>query len=218
MSQPTNSPHLIYFADPMCSWCYGFAPVMHAIRTEFHARLPCRVVLGGLRPGTTTIMDAKAKANIRCHWEHVQEASGQKFDFAFFERDDFIYNTEPACRAVVLARRQSPDAALDLLDRLHLAFYAQNRDITQPHILAELAAALGFDPVRFAEDLADPLLHQETWQDFHISQQTGVTGFPTLIVGTDPTQDYALVTAGFQPPHRIIPALTHWLTKQIEPA
>ena len=22
---------LIYFADPMCSWCYGFAPVISAI-------------------------------------------------------------------------------------------------------------------------------------------------------------------------------------------
>lgn len=214
MSPPNTSPHLIYFADPMCSWCYGFAPVMQAIRTEFGPRLPCRVVLGGLRPGTTTIMDTDAKTRAREHWDHVHEASGQKFDFTFFERNDFIYDTEPACRAVVLARRQSPDAALDLLDRLHLGFYAQNRDITQADILADLAADIGLDRAAFKADLADPSLQQETWQDFQISQQTGVTGFPTLIAGTDPAQEYALVTAGFQVQQRIIPALAHWLSQQ----
>ena len=26
------SPRLIYFADAMCSWCYGFQPVVAAIR------------------------------------------------------------------------------------------------------------------------------------------------------------------------------------------
>ena len=23
-----DGPHLIYFSDPMCSWCYGFSPVL----------------------------------------------------------------------------------------------------------------------------------------------------------------------------------------------
>ncbi|MDB5418474.1 MAG: dithiol-disulfide isomerase, partial [Phenylobacterium sp.] len=27
-----DEPHLIYFADPMCSWCYGFSPVIEEIR------------------------------------------------------------------------------------------------------------------------------------------------------------------------------------------
>jgi putative protein-disulfide isomerase len=62
--------------------------------------------------------------------------------------------------------------------------------------------------------LADPSIQQETWHDFKISQQTGVTGFPTLIAGTDPAQEYALVTAGFQVKQFIIPALAHWLNPQ----
>ena len=27
-----QTPHLIYFADAMCSWCYGFSPVIADIR------------------------------------------------------------------------------------------------------------------------------------------------------------------------------------------
>ena len=39
-----TTPHLIYFSDPMCSWCYGFSPVMEEIRREFGPALPIRVV------------------------------------------------------------------------------------------------------------------------------------------------------------------------------
>src|SRR5690242_8930931 len=41
-------PHLIYFADPMCSWCWGFAPVIGAIRQRFGDALPIRLMMGGL--------------------------------------------------------------------------------------------------------------------------------------------------------------------------
>ena len=27
-----DGPHLIYFSDPMCSWCYGFSPVIEQVR------------------------------------------------------------------------------------------------------------------------------------------------------------------------------------------
>ncbi len=209
-----SQPHLVYFADPMCSWCYGFAPVIEAIRSEFGNRLQIRLILGGLRPGTTAPMDAAAKARTREHWDHVHEASGQVFDDAFFERDGFIYDTEPACRAAVLARRQSPDAALDLLDRLHRAFYSGNRDITDPAVLAAIAGEAGLDQAAFAAHFNDADLREETARDFRISQQTGVTGFPTVIAGSCRDSDYAMLTAGFQAKQRIMPALARWLDQQ----
>jgi len=97
-----TGPHLIYFADPMCSWCWGFAPVIDAIRERFGRDLPIRLIMGGLRPGTTKPMTEAAKRTTREHWEHVHEASGQPFDFTFFEREGFVYDTEPAAKAVVV--------------------------------------------------------------------------------------------------------------------
>jgi putative protein-disulfide isomerase len=85
----------------MCSWCYGFAPVIPAIADHFGARLPVRLVMGGLRAGNTRPMRSQDKDYIRDAWTRVNAASGQSFDFAFFDRDGFVYDTEPACRAVV---------------------------------------------------------------------------------------------------------------------
>lgn len=208
---PKVGPHLVYFADPMCSWCWGFSPVIQAVRAEFGERLPIRLIAGGLRPGNAKPMDEAAKSEIRTHWEHVHDASGQPFEFGFFEREGFVYDTEPASRAVVLSRHRSMEDALDMLAALHRAFYAGNEDVTDPVVLAGVAARLGFDPDVFREDLAGEELGAETWQDFAISQQAGVTGFPTLIAGSGAANDYALVTQGFQPGERLLPALGRWL-------
>ncbi len=41
---------------------------------------------------------------LKGHWEHVTQASGQPFGYKLMEREDFNYDTEPSCRAVVAAR------------------------------------------------------------------------------------------------------------------
>jgi putative protein-disulfide isomerase len=203
-------PHLIYFADPMCSWCWGFVPVMALIRRRFGDALPIRVVMGGLRPGTEKPMTEAAKADTRGHWEHVQEASGQPFDWRFFEREGFVYDTDPAARAVVLARRQDAVLALALLVRIQGAFYAQNQDVTQPAVLAALAGELGFDPGEFEALLADEGVKRETWGDYAISQRAGVTGFPTLVAGPSAEGTYGLVTQGFNVADLVLPKIETW--------
>ena len=60
--------------------------------------------MGGLRPFNTQPTTAEFKEMLRGHWRHVATASGLPFSETVLERDDFIYDTEPACRAVVTAR------------------------------------------------------------------------------------------------------------------
>ena len=205
------TPHLVYFADPMCYWCWGFSPVIDAITARFGQALPIRLVLGGLRPGTTAPMDARAREEVRSHWQHVHEASGQPFDYAFFDRPHFVYDTEPASRAVVVLRRRGMATGLAVLRRIHAAFYAEGRDVTDPDTLAALAAGIGVDSATFGAEFAAESAAQETRADFAIAQDAGIRGFPTLLAGTGQDNRYALVTYGFQPAAHIVPALERWL-------
>ncbi|HYH37125.1 MAG TPA: DsbA family protein [Azospirillum sp.] len=206
-----TGPHLVYVADPMCSWCWGFSPVIAAVRARFGDSLPVRPLMGGLRPQTTKPMDAAAKQTIRTHWEHVHEATGQPFDWAFFDREGFVYDTDPAARAVVIVRRGGFGPALDLLRAVQAAFYAENRDVTDPAVLADLATALGIDRDGFLAAFETEDAKQETWRDYGISHQAGITGFPTLLAGPGGGAPYAAVTRGYQPAESIIPALERWL-------
>jgi putative protein-disulfide isomerase len=200
----------VYFADPMCSWCWGFSPVVDALRAT-HPELPLRVVMGGLRPGTTEPMTDEAKASTREHWQHVHEASGQPFDFAFFDRDGFVYDTDPAARAVVAARRSSWDAAIEYLKRAQAAFYAEGRDVTKEDVLVDLATELGHDAAIFRAELRSEDVKNETWADYAISQRAGVTGFPTLILGPGPDGAYLPVSRGYQPPERVAAVVDYYL-------
>jgi putative protein-disulfide isomerase len=207
-----NGAHLIYFADPMCSWCWGFSPVIAAVGERFGERAPIRLVLGGLRPGTTEPMSAKARAEMPHHWDAVREASGQPFDGeSFARRDGFVYDTDPACRAVVAARRQDAAAALPYLAAAQSAFYAEGRDVTQREVLTDLARKLGLDDGRFEQDLVTDEVKDETWSDYATSQNAGVRGFPTLIVGPNPDGTYAMVTRGFQMAEPVLASIDAWL-------
>jgi len=204
-------PHLIYFADPMCSWCYGFSPVIAEIRRAYGRALPIKLILGGLRPGTTEPMGQKAKDELAGHWTHVHEATGLPFNRAAIDREGFLYDTDPGARAVVRVRREDPELALTYLGRLQAAFYGEGLDITQPEILADLAAEFGVDREAFLADFDSRDLKQETWGDYGTSQRAGVTGFPTLVAGPNQDGAYGVVTRGFAPGDQVLAVLSQWI-------
>lgn len=201
---------LIYFADPMCSWCWGFAPVIEAVQARFGAKVPLHLIMGGLYPGTEKPLTEKAKATIREHWDHVHEASGQPFDFDFFDREQFVYNTEPPSRAVVAVRRSKPGAALPFLRQLHHAFYAGNRDVTDRDVLSDIAQDFGAERAIFQSVFDDDLTLAETRRDFAIAKNAGIGGFPTLI-GGNRQSGYLVLTQGFQPWPQIEQIVERWI-------
>jgi putative protein-disulfide isomerase len=208
-----SAPHLIYFSDPMCSWCYGFSPVIEDIRRAFGRALPIRVVMGGLRPGTETAMTEEAKLEIADHWSHVHEATGLPFNGSGMSRPGFVYDTDPAARAVVVARRDGEEMAAAYLARAQQAFYAEGRDVTTPEVLGDLAEELGLDREPFLEAWALDETKEETWRDYAISQRAGVRGFPTLLVGPNIDGTYAMVTHGYQAADQVLPAIDGWLAQ-----
>jgi putative protein-disulfide isomerase len=210
--------HFIYFADPMCSWCYGFSPVVTALRRRYGDVLPIRLVMGGLRPGTTEPMPEKARRGLVHHWDEIATMTGQPFSPALADREGFVYDTDPAARAVVLARRTSQDAGLDYLEAAHRAFYAEGRDVTDTEVLADIAAETGFDRWAFLSALAsDDGLRGETWRDYAISQRAGATGFPTMILGPNADGTYALVTRGYHAGEAVLAGIDAWLAN-VQPA
>jgi putative protein-disulfide isomerase len=171
---------LLYAANPMCSWCWGFAPVMGEITRRHGGRVRITTVLGALGRGDAP-MRPEDKAAVRAHWEHVQARTGQPFDFSFFDRETFVYDTEPACRAVAVVRAQRDVLVLPYLAAVQEAFYTRNGDVTQPSELQRLAEGLGVDGAAFAEAFAAPEMRAAVAQEFADVARLGVTGYPTLL-------------------------------------
>jgi putative protein-disulfide isomerase len=201
---------MVYFADPMCSWCYGFAPVISALAERFEARLPLRLVMGGLFAGNQKAMRGVDKDYIRQAWTQVGAATGQPFDMDFFARANFSYDTEPACRAVVTVRRMLPPLALPFMGRLQQAFYAENRDVTSATEISDVAEEAGLERTAFGAMFGAAQTRNETFRDFLSAQELGIRGFPTLIAGSQ-KKGYALVSNGYRPLEDLLQPLERWL-------
>ncbi len=190
---------LLYFANPMCSWCWGFAPAVQALEGAGHR---VTLALGSLGADRARPMREKDKASVREHWEHVARASGQIFDFAFFAREGFVYDTEPACRAVQLVRAHYPALALAAFARLQERFYALGHDITEKALLREAVAEFGiasetFDAGFDASETAAIVAAE--WQQ---TAALGVTGYPTLLAFAGGRPE--VVTIGWRPQEEVL--------------
>jgi len=182
---------LIYVADPMCSWCYGFGPQLADLRKRLAdtvgAPVPVTLITGGLRPGQREPMAADKRDEILHHWHAVAERSGMPFDQSpevAMRRDGFVYDTEPACRAVVMAREhwaEDDERVLTLFHAVQRAFYADGRDTTQADVLREVAVANGVEAEHFDTVFDTEALRNETREDFRLSRRWGINGFPSLL-------------------------------------
>ncbi len=178
--------NLIYVADPMCSWCYGFAKPLDELLNKpgDTAPLQIAVMLGGLRPFTTEPMAAAKIDELVGHWQHVEKASGQPFAQApntAMHADGFVYDTEPASRAIVTVRSHWPQFVWRYFKAVQHAFYAESKNITRPEVLADVAEQLGLPRVDFARAFASTEMRDATLSDFAQVKEWGIHGFPALI-------------------------------------
>lgn len=208
-ARPATRKRVLYFADPMCSWCWGFSPVIGAIADACAETAPVRLCVGGLRAGETRAMDARSKAYIRHHWQEVEALTRQPFDYRFFEREDFVYDTGPACRAAVAVRCLRPEAALAYLAAVQHAFYAENRDVTREQELAAIALALGMPEEEFVAVFRAPEIERATHADFELTQRLGISGFPTVLLLAD--NQLAALAVGYRPFAELESDLRDWL-------
>ena len=207
--------NLWYFADPMCSWCWGFAPVISAIADSYADTLQLMLVMGGLRPGNTQPTTPQFRAEILHHWQEVQRRSGQPFKFEGALPDGFVYDTEPACRAVVTMLDLNGAAAFSYFKSIQSAFYAEGRDITQSQTLGKLAERQGLETDRFLERFGSIEIGQMTQSHFRQTAEIGVRGFPTAILQDG--ERFELLTYGYRPLEELTPILDAWLSKNAVP-
>jgi len=203
-----QKPEVIYVGDPMCSWCWGLAPVMREIaeRTD----VDVRVVVGGLRPGPNAQrLDDRMRRELAHHWEKVATASGQRFDTAVLERQNWTYDTELPSIAVTTMRRHAPTETLRFFTHLQQAFYADAVDVTDPAQYPGLLTSYAVDHEVFVEEMLSDEARTRTWQEFGEARELGVAGFPTVLLKIDGTTQ--VLSRGYAGQDYFDSVLAHWM-------
>jgi putative protein-disulfide isomerase len=175
---------LIYIGDPMCSWCYGFAPELEQIVEQYEGQVDIELVTGGLRPYFDKPI-SEMKDFLSHHWEDVHKASGQPFKYGILDRADLVYDTEPSCRAVVVVRAMDPKKEFEFFKLAQEAFYYHNKEMNRVETYADIVTSLGMDKDKFTQLFESEEYKTAVKRDFERAGTLGVSGFPTMLFVKD---------------------------------
>jgi putative protein-disulfide isomerase len=174
---------LIFVLDPMCSWCWGFAPVIDELQSTFGDEYRFSLVLGGLRTKGEMSWNEMSREYLKGHWRQVSQRTGQMFSDRLFEKESFDYDTYPASKAVITVRELfGMQSAFAYLHTIQEAFYTRAEDITNIDVLCDLLQTVQLDSTAFRDffesDRAELLMEH----DFAKARSMGANAFPSVVV------------------------------------
>lgn len=191
-----------YIGDPMCSWCWGLSPVVEQLAAYCDQEgLAFSLTVGGLRAGGGDPWDASFRAFLRNEWAHIAQVTGQPFGFSLLDLPQFDYDTEPACRAVVVAQQMlaqqgtRPSAILPFFRTVQEKFYVEGKDPKNVSFYREACDAVKLNFETFEAVFPTPAARRVTHQQFVQCRQWGVRSFPTLLFEANGKS--VLLNAGF---------------------
>jgi putative protein-disulfide isomerase len=174
---------LYYIHDPMCSWCWGFKPVLAELVTELPREIEYKRLLGGLAADSDEPMSEDMQQMLQTTWQRIEERiPGTRFNFAFWTECQPRRSTYPACRAVIAARQQGEQFDVQMTEAIQRAYYTQARNPSDSDTLVELAAELGLDVPTFEDALISDAVERQLRTEIAEAAELGVEGLPALVL------------------------------------
>jgi len=190
MNSNSASSILYYIHDPMCSWCWGFRPVWQQVLVKLPKQIKVQYVLGGLAPDSDAAMPQDMQLSIAATWQMIQkEIPGTQFNFDFWNHCLPRRSTYPACRAVIAAGKQNPEAESQILLAIQQAYYLRAENPSNYPLLIQLAELIGLDKEQFSSEILSDEVEQILQQNIQLAHSMYVYSFPSLILQRNGKQE-----------------------------
>ncbi len=203
-----EKPKLIYVGDPMCSWCYGFAEEITAVKEALEGQVDFQLVMGGLRPYNTQTMSDLGEF-LKHHWEDVNKRSKQPFIYDILEDTSFVYDTEPPCRAVVVVRNIDSNKEFEFFKAVQKAFYLENKNTNELETYLQIAENLGMSKSAFKKHFLSEEYKVKVAQDFQLARSIGANSFPTVLLEIN--GQYEVVASGYSTAEKVLARVNKYL-------
>lgn len=167
---------------------YGFlaSERIESIATETNHTVVWRPILLGAVfkvTGQKPLTEAPLKGEYSI-MDFTRSAREQKLNYSHPEK--FPIGAVAACRAT-LWLRENEDASLQAMTanfthEVYRAYFVDNKDITNPEIIAEIAASMGIDVPTMASALTEQSIKDLLRKEVESAIANGVFGSPIMIV------------------------------------
>lgn len=185
-----NKPTITYIYDALCGWCYGFSPVIRQFHQQYADAFDFTVLSGGMMTGARVKPISASMAYIEQAYKVVEDRTGVRFGEAYLtnilQPGTYVSDSEKPGMAMTLFKAILPEsdqsgAAVAFAGTLQQALYRDGVDLNVDAAYGPLVEPFDIDPGEFVAHLSDPAIKEQTWAEFNLVSQYGITGFPTVI-------------------------------------
>jgi len=211
-----TSIRFIAYSDYLCPWCWNASRRLLRLEEEFEGRIAIEWRSYLLRPTKRTHRDIEKFRRYTESWSRpAEEADAGDFRTWRSDASPPTHSVPPHCAAKAAARL-SKEAFRAFHQKLMVAYFSENRDISNRDELLALWTDLGLAEDAFAA-MDSEEVEAEVMRDFEEAKSLGATGVPGLrradndiiIVGAQPESVYrrwfeksladGIVTPSFEP-------------------
>lgn len=172
--------NILYFSDPLCSYCWGSELILKTIKEEFGDAVSFEYRMGGLMPDWS-MFDGKegGPALVAHHWVEASHHIGFQIDGDVW-REDPPASSYPPSIAFRAAMLQGEDKGYRFYNIMREGFFHNKINIAKRENLLKAAAKAKLDIEVFTNDL-EGRGKDEFEKDLKLAASLEVDLFPTYI-------------------------------------
>lgn len=171
---------LYYIYDPMCAWCYAFAPTFNAIKERLNNEFEVVYIPGGLAPHSKEPMPDFMKEKIQNIWYDIEAQVGTSFNHDFWKTCIPRRSTYLSCQATLAARKQGKE--IQMIEAIQEAYYTRALNPSDEAVMIQVAKELCLDMEQFAYDLTSQETVDMLKEELKKRDSLRVHSFPTLLL------------------------------------
>ncbi|CAM4313175.1 DsbA family protein [Gillisia limnaea] len=191
---------IFYFYDALCSWCYGFSPVLKKLIEKYGDELDFEVISGGMQTGDRKQPVSDIRDYLKGAYLNVTERTGVQFGTDFMEvleDGNRLLNSVPAAVALSVVKELKPKEALNFASSIQRAIYYDGIDWNKAEAFIPYVEKAGIEADLFLEKFQEDTFLQKAKADFNLAANFGITGFPAVVLKRK--GKYYLMAQGFLP-------------------
>lgn len=190
---------IYYIYDALCGWCYGFSPVIKKFYQQYKEEYPFEVVSGGMVLGEREGPIRKIAGLIKEAYKVVEDRTGVNYGEAFLkelDKGELELSSYLPARAMAAFKMTQVEDQVTFAQHIQHAIYYEGKPPTAKETYLEIIDEMGINP-EFQMNFNLPASEELAIQDFQLTQQLKVQGFPSVFVEQENT--FVMISHGYVP-------------------
>lgn len=207
-----NKPSLIYIFDPLCSWSYGFHPVIIKLVERFKDRLDVEVVCGGLAVGEQAQPVGDGFPQLEQEIKQVEKITGTRFGDNFkmlLNEGSYMFDSLPPSKAITVAGELIPESVIHFGVKVQQSLFRDGKNLNETDTYLELFEELDSDKETFLKLFHSNDISEKTTDQFVWCRNRDLLRFPTLLLRLG--DETGTIAKGFRPFETLESHLHHLL-------